>query len=74
MYAEAGVPEAWIVDLVDRAVFMYRDPRNGTYTAVHMARAGESIACTAFPADTVPVGEIILASAQRPVITSCDSS
>lgn len=31
LYAEAGVPEYWVVNLVERALMVFRDPREGTY-------------------------------------------
>lgn len=34
IYAENGVPEYWIVDLVKRAVEVYTEPVNGTYAHV----------------------------------------
>jgi Uma2 family endonuclease len=31
LYAEAGVPEYWVVNLIDRVVVLFREPSNGTY-------------------------------------------
>jgi Uma2 family endonuclease len=60
LYAETGVPEVWLVDLLERAIFVYRDLSSGKYATVHVARPGESIACRAFPKDPIAVGDIIL--------------
>jgi Uma2 family endonuclease len=60
LYAETGVPEVWLVDLVDRAVLVFRDLVDGEYATMRVARAGEAITCGAFPDDTIPVGDIIL--------------
>jgi Uma2 family endonuclease len=60
LYAETGIPEVWLVDLVDRVVRVYRDLKDGGYATAFEARPGDSIACTAFPDDPIPVDEIIV--------------
>lgn len=59
LYAETGIPEVWLVDPLDRSVAIFRDLRDGVFATEVVARPGEAIACAAFPADTIPVGEII---------------
>jgi len=49
LYARAGVPEAWLVDLVRSLVYVYSEPREGEFTNVRVAHRGETIAPTAFP-------------------------
>ncbi len=60
LYAESGVCEVWLVDLVDRVVRIFRDPVEGEYAATRTAHPGDSIACAAFPDDPIPVDEIIV--------------
>jgi Uma2 family endonuclease len=48
VYARGGIPEYWIVNLVDRVVEVHREPRqpagrHARYAAVTIARAGDSI-------------------------------
>ena len=31
MYANAGIPEYWIINLIDRQIEIYRQPKNGEY-------------------------------------------
>lgn len=31
LYAEAGIPEYWVVNLVDRVLVVFREPRDGAY-------------------------------------------
>ena len=40
LYARAGIPEVWIVDLRQRAVDVHRAPRDGRYTQVTTIGAG----------------------------------
>lgn len=41
LYAQAGVPEAWLVSLSEDAIHVHRGPRGGRYTEVRTARRGE---------------------------------
>lgn len=49
IYAEAGVPEYWIVDLVHGVVEVRSAPADGHYTRTATYARGESIALAAFP-------------------------
>jgi Uma2 family endonuclease len=49
IYAENGVPEYWIVDLVHGAVEVRTAPSDGHYTRMVTYRRGEQIALAAFP-------------------------
>ncbi|HEU5058377.1 MAG TPA: Uma2 family endonuclease [Kofleriaceae bacterium] len=49
IYAEAGVPEYWIVDVVRAVVEVRTAPVDGHYTRITTYRRGESIALAAFP-------------------------
>jgi Uma2 family endonuclease len=62
LYASAGIPEYWIVNLVDSQVEVYRDPvrdpnqRSGArYAAVSIFKLGESIVPIAAPEAVVAV-------------------
>ncbi|WP_298629065.1 Uma2 family endonuclease [uncultured Thermus sp.] len=41
LYAQAGVPEVWVVDLAHRRVHVFRDPRGGGYQERHTLEGGE---------------------------------
>jgi Uma2 family endonuclease len=58
-YADAGVPEVWLVNLVDNVVLICRDPSPEGYRLVRTARRGETIAPLAFSGWTIPVDEIL---------------
>jgi Uma2 family endonuclease len=60
LYAEAGIAEYWIVNLVDACVEVYRQPRaDWTYADVRTLRPGDTIQLVAIPGVEVAVAEII---------------
>jgi Uma2 family endonuclease len=60
LYAENGIAEHWIVNLVDRCLEVYRQPRaDGTYADVRTLRPGESITLARLPALSAPVADLI---------------
>ena len=44
LYARAGIPEHWILDLTTRRLIVHRDPANGAYASVVAYREQESVA------------------------------
>jgi Uma2 family endonuclease len=59
LYASAGVPEYWIVNLVERVVEMHRAPADGRYTDVKTCRPGERVALSAFPDVEVDASQLL---------------
>jgi Uma2 family endonuclease len=59
LYAAAGVPEYWLVNLVDKVVEVHRDPGAAGYALVTRARRGESVSPLRFPDLVVPVADIV---------------
>ena len=61
LYAQAGVPEYWIVDLNARQIHVMRtpDPTTGEYHAVTHARPGDVLAPTAFPNVRFEVADLL---------------
>lgn len=57
VYACAGVPEVWIVDLPGRAIEVYREPRGGSYTRRERLQEGR-LTATLVPAFAVGVAEV----------------
>lgn len=62
LYAKAGVPEVWIVDLRRDVVEVFREPSAAGYAATHRVERGDTLAPVAFP-DVVLAGSDILPSA-----------
>jgi Uma2 family endonuclease len=60
LYAEAGIGEYWIVNLVDGCLEVHRQPRpDGTYAEVRTLRPGETIEIAALPSVTVAVTNVL---------------
>ncbi|MGH7137827.1 MAG: Uma2 family endonuclease [Pirellulales bacterium] len=49
LYAEAEIPDYWIVNLVDGCVEVRRDPRGGRYQSLRTHLAGDEIRPLLFP-------------------------
>ena len=58
-YARSGIPEAWLVDVTDRAVTVYTAPGAGGYASGQVFRQGAEIESTAVAGLHVTVDEII---------------
>lgn len=59
LYARAGVPEAWLVDLAAAEIALYRDPAGGEYGTVRRATRGDTLTLLHFPGVTIPADEIL---------------
>jgi Uma2 family endonuclease len=59
LYAECGVPEYWIVNLVDRVIEVHADPSGAAYRSCRVFRAGDVVAPAAFPEVRVPVSVVM---------------
>lgn len=59
LYARAGIPELWIVDVPGEVVSVYRDPAPAGYQSVHDHRRGEMLSPLAFPDLQLAVDETL---------------
>ena len=59
-YGRAGVPEAWIVNLNELIVEVYREPHFTGYGAKTVLRAGDKATPQAFPDVAVDVAELLM--------------
>lgn len=59
LYASAGIPEVWLVDLTDDVVEVCRSPVSDRYEAVQPVRAGEHISPDAFEDIEIAVEDIL---------------
>lgn len=58
LYAEAGIADYWIVNLVDRCVEVRREPKDGDYRSVESYRAGQEVRPLAFPEVALAVARV----------------
>lgn len=58
LYAENGIAECWIVNLLDRVVEVYRQPGNGRYTDVRRVGPGEILGIALLPGVALPVVDL----------------
>jgi Uma2 family endonuclease len=49
VYAEAGIPEYWVVNPIDRQIEVHRDPRESTYQATAIYRGEDAVSPLALP-------------------------
>lgn len=59
LYARAGVPEAWIVDLTRNVVDVFRQPSQAGYASIQQITRGGTIAPLAFPDVVLAIGAIL---------------
>lgn len=61
IYARAGVPEYWIVNLRERRLEIHvgPDPQRRLYTAVRTAGAADRVELSAFPGTSVAVADLV---------------
>jgi len=58
LYAQAGIRDYWIVNIVDRRIEVRRDPVGSTYRSVTIYQIGEEVRPLAFPEVALPVSRI----------------
>jgi Uma2 family endonuclease len=63
LYAEAGVPEYWVLNLADKELIVFRAPLGGAYRDRTTLRAGDRVAPAAWPDVELDVGELFPTSA-----------
>jgi Uma2 family endonuclease len=58
IYATAGIPEYWVLDVGRRELVVHREPSGGGYGSVRRYGAGETVTATAV-ALTVAVADLV---------------
>lgn len=59
LYARSGIPEAWLIDLQQETLTVYRDPTPEGYRAVQVLHRTDSIAPAAFPDRALAVADLL---------------
>lgn len=60
LYARAGIPEFWIVNLEPREVEIYRSPAGDTYASVERKGPRDVTTIDALPGVTIAIGQILV--------------
>ena len=58
MYAQAGIPEYWIVNIPDGVIEVYAAPVGEAYQSREVFGVGESVSPSAFPDVSIPVDRV----------------
>lgn len=59
LYAQAGVPEVWIVAVEEHVLDVYREPVEGAYAGHTRLTAADTVAPAAFPDVVLSVGDLL---------------
>jgi Uma2 family endonuclease len=59
LYAAAGIPDYWLLDLTGEQILVQREPKRGRYTRVEAVRRGGTLAPLAFPDLVLPLDELL---------------
>lgn len=59
LYARAGVPEVWLVNLPEETIEVYTRPREGAYRETRVVERGEALASQSLPNLTVEADAVL---------------
>lgn len=59
IYARAGIPEAWILNLVESTLEVHRQPVGGAYKVRQILRKGDSVSPLARPDAAIAVADLL---------------
>lgn len=59
LYAQAGIPDYWILNRIDACLEIQREPRNGKYQSRTVLKAGDFVSPLACPAASIPVVNLL---------------
>ncbi len=65
LYAGSGIPEYWIVNIVDRVVEVYRQPENGLYLQTRRVGADGMLDVLMVPGNALPATGLLRRAAQQ---------
>lgn len=60
LYAQAGIPEAWLMNLPDDRIEVYRDPAPEGYRSITLVPRDGAVTPLAFPDVTIPCTKLLL--------------
>jgi len=60
LYARAGIPEVWVINLAAETVEVYTEPGTPAYQSVRTRKKGDTLTPTALPDLTLPVDQLFI--------------
>ena len=58
LYAAAGIPEVWLVDLIEKSLTRFRKPARGNYTEISQHGSSETIPVPNMPGASLAISEL----------------
>jgi|SRR5205085_780905 len=59
LYAQANIPEVWLVNLPQEAIEIYTQPHEGEYVDISLVKRGEALAAKAIPNLTIDPAAVL---------------
>ncbi|MDQ3928516.1 MAG: Uma2 family endonuclease, partial [Chloroflexota bacterium] len=59
LYAQAGIPEVWIVNLQQERIEVHSQPEGGAYKTVRRLKRGQSVVVPGFPEAKIKVEDVL---------------
>jgi Uma2 family endonuclease len=59
LYGRAGIPEVWLLDVVERTLEVYREPGPDGYGRTYTRQPEQQVACEAFPDVVLRVADLL---------------
>ena len=59
LYAEAGIPEAWIINLPQSTIEIYTTPQTGLYRKAEFFKPGDRLASSIFPELKISADQVL---------------
>jgi Uma2 family endonuclease len=59
LYARAGIPEYWVLNLIDGALEVYREPAGDRYRSATVLGSGDAVRPAAAPGAEILVGDLL---------------
>jgi Uma2 family endonuclease len=59
LYAAAGIPEYWVVNLTGRQIIVLREPHDGQYRSELILTPGDAVQPLAFPDVSIAVSDVL---------------
>jgi Uma2 family endonuclease len=59
IYAQAGIPDYWVLNRRAACLEVYREPRDGSYQSRTVLKTGDFVSPLASPEDSIPIANLL---------------